>query len=176
MHTKLIHLLIINLEYFLWPCAKKSLFDPLKQSRKTLWSTLKQSDFSSGSKWYFCTSAMEKISYWLSARNGSESDYQNVFFIQMLNEIYVTNKRFRKWIKILIQLTGARPVSWWSEKAKLSMNGINVPSQDPLRVGSDQITTDYEKSSRGDSRESRESRSSSISTLGDSTSLPREYD
>ena len=56
------------------------------------------------------------------------------------------------------------------------MNGINVPSQDPLRVGSDQITTDYEKSSRGDSRESRESRSSSISTLGDSTSLPREYD
>ena len=67
-------------------------------------------------------------------------------------------------------------VSWRSEKAKLSMNGINVPSQDPLRVGSDQITTDYEKSSRGDSRESRESRSSSISTLGDSTSLPREYD
>ena len=55
------------------------------------------------------------------------------------------------------------------------MNGINVPSQDPLRVGSDQITTDYEKSSR-DSRDSRDSRSSSISTLGDSTSLSREYD
>ena len=61
------------------------------------------------------------------------------------------------------------------KKAKLSMNGINVPSQDPLRVGSDQITTDYEKSSR-DSRDSRDSRSSSISTLGDSTSLSREYD
>ena len=65
--------------------------------------------------------------------------------------------------------------NWRSEKAKLSMNGINVPSQDPLRVGSDQITTDYEKSSR-DSRDSRDSRSSSISTLGDSTSLSREYD
>ena len=94
MHTKFIYLLIINLEYFLWPCAKKSLFDPLKQSRKTLWSTLKQCDFWSGSKWYFCTPAMEKIYNWLSARYGSESDYQNVFFIQMLNKISKVDQNF----------------------------------------------------------------------------------
>ena len=37
---------------------------------------------------------MEKIYNWLSARYGSESDYQNVFFIQMLNKISKVDQNF----------------------------------------------------------------------------------
>lgn len=123
-------------------------------------------NFLSGSKWF--TLDHKKTPDWFFTRSGSN------FFIHSLWTIcWEICNPFSKVDQFFIWL--AR-VSWRSEKAKLSMNGINVPSQDPLRVGSDQITTDYEKSSKGDSRESRESRSSSISTLGDSTSLPREYD